>query len=96
MALVVEGVTDTLNAKGFAVLCVVAALTPVLAAIRAHSERMEHALQRHAELVAKHETWFNNMSDLISRAIARARIDGADSPSNVNTGPFPIFDRRIG
>ena len=59
-ALFAETEGNLLNSKGFAVLCVLSALAPVLlaltlalklilAALRAHSERMEKATAEHAQ-----------------------------------------------
>lgn len=44
-ALLLEGFfLDVLNGKGFAVLCVVSALAPVLALIQGHAEQVRHAM----------------------------------------------------
>lgn len=101
--LIVEGFLDALNGKGFAVVCVVAALAPVLAAIRAHSlqvqrdttnhiERLELALQHHAGLLAEHQSIVARIVDVWGHAHVGADRDAtAWAGSTPDTGPFPLY-----
>jgi hypothetical protein len=104
-ALAIDAFTsvEILPDDGIALMCVIAAVPLVVAAIRVHTEstkaalavefadyavRMESAVERHGDRVCK------NTVERVLQALAKgqmtARLDRADAGSFTDTGPFRI------
>lgn len=103
--LAVEGFTgvNILNGEATSLLCVAAAVPPVIAALRHHSQRMEEALEarfelyaqrmergmeRHADVVTRHEAVVTQISGIVNHMAERLDRESAVW-ANSDTGPFP-------
>lgn len=64
--------------------------------LRANSDRMEQALQVHAEIVSGRGADVSQLANKIDRAVGLVAVEAATklSGSHVDTGPFPVFDSR--
>ena len=65
-------------------------------ALDRHAQRMESALERHAEYMSKRDEMFDRVVETMWRGASLSKFDAARTmPGPADTGPFPVFDTSL-